>query len=178
MSAKKSIVNMNGKPLEGEVIDKGDDVRPTTEYNLTTIADLLTAFQNSYNITEACHYAGISRDTYYRWLEQHPELAEKVEQAKHMPTRKAKETITKAIKEGDVATSRWLLERRDPDFRSKGELEVKNPDTIKTKEKIRGFLNDTDDIDAEGADASSTEPSESASGEAGAEVAGTTPPIS
>lgn len=50
MSAKKAV----GRP---------------TKMNMRIIIKLADAIQHNANITDACKYAGISRDTYYRYMD-------------------------------------------------------------------------------------------------------------
>lgn len=54
--------------------------RPT-KINYHTIIKLVDAIQHNATVTEACRFAGISRDTFYRHLNQ-PVFAEKMAIAK------------------------------------------------------------------------------------------------
>lgn len=54
--------------------------------NYKTIIKLADSIQHNSTITEACRYAGISRDTYYRHLHQ-PVFAEKMTTAKENQSR-------------------------------------------------------------------------------------------
>lgn len=54
--------------------------RPT-KINYQTIIKLADAIQHNATVTEACKFAGISRDTYYRHLNQ-PVFAVKIANAK------------------------------------------------------------------------------------------------
>ena len=54
--------------------------RPT-KINYQTIIKLADAIQHNATVTEACRFAGISRDTFYRHLNQ-PVFAEKMAIAK------------------------------------------------------------------------------------------------
>lgn len=54
--------------------------RPT-KINYQTIIKLADAIQHNATVTEACRFAGISRDTFYRHLNQ-PVFAEKMATAK------------------------------------------------------------------------------------------------
>lgn len=119
-------------------------VRTVTGYNLTTAGKICEAFTNDYNITQACQYAGVSRETYYKWLKQYPAFAVNVEAAQNALGKKAKNVIASAVDGGDAATAKWYLERRDPDFKAKGELEV-SPVLQESREKIKGFLDDDND---------------------------------
>ena len=73
------------------------------------------AFSKDFNITEACHYAGIGRNTYYDWLENNEEFSNRIEQAQSDLKRKAKMNIADKIEEGDTEVTKWFLERRAKD---------------------------------------------------------------
>jgi len=50
--------------------------------NYRTIIRLADAIQHNANISEACRYTGISRDTFYRYLNTNAVFAEKMTTAK------------------------------------------------------------------------------------------------
>lgn len=50
--------------------------------NYKIIMRLEDALQHSTSVTDACSYAGISRDTYYRYIKNEPAFAEKMSAAK------------------------------------------------------------------------------------------------
>lgn len=133
----KAILAENPQALEGEIIndestDRSNAGRPT-DYGPEVVNKLSAAIQRSMSITEACHYAGISRETYYNWLEKYPEFVDKMELAKTYLFRKSKDIIADDITNGkSVPTAKWFLERRDADFKAKqatelsGTIEVTN----------------------------------------------------
>ncbi len=89
--------------------------RPTKK-TPEVITKLVAAFNNLMTDTEACSYAGISRESYYNWLEQDPMFADKMASAKAHPKMLAKETMIYAIKERKSwMAAAWLLERLEPD---------------------------------------------------------------
>jgi transposase len=111
-----------------------------------TEAKLIEAFGKSFNITEACQFAGIHRDTYYDWIKQIEGFEARMEEAKAAPLKKAKSVIDTALRAGDVATAKWYVERRDPDFKPKAEVD--NTHELKeTRKKIGEFLDDDDSTD-------------------------------
>lgn len=55
--------------------------RPTI-IDMRTITKLADALQHSATISDACRYAGISRDTYYRHYSKEPVFAKKMDTAK------------------------------------------------------------------------------------------------
>lgn len=119
-----------------------------TKYTPITVGKLVAAFNNAYNITEACQYAGIHRDTYYDWLTTQSGFSDKMAEAQSAINRKAKEVVVKAINEGDANMAMKYLEKRDPEFKSKADVDV-NLGIRQTREKIKEFLNDgSDDLNA------------------------------
>lgn len=59
--------------------DKGVG-RPTV-LNIRTLLKLTDALKNNYNVTDSCKWAGISRNTYYRHLNNDPAFAAKMNYA-------------------------------------------------------------------------------------------------
>jgi ACT domain-containing protein len=72
-------------------------IRKTTgrpaKINCQTIIKLADAIQHNATVTEACRFAGISRDTYYRHLNQ-PVFAEKMTTAKSNQNKVAMSFLT------------------------------------------------------------------------------------
>lgn len=149
--------------------------RPT-KYTPKTISLLIVAFQNGYNVLEACAYSGISSETFYDWLKSKQGFSDAVDRARAMPNRRAKENVIKALNEGDINASKWWLERRDPEFKAKTELSTP-PALAETREKIKEFLDEPDDARANDGRAKLVEPSPN-SGPADSEVAQPTQHIS
>lgn len=56
------------------------DIGRPTKISYSIMTRLADSIQHNATITEACRYAGISRDTYYRYLENEV-FAEKMEEA-------------------------------------------------------------------------------------------------
>lgn len=108
---------------------KSPPIKPKDDrfvYTREKVSQILAATQRGLNITEVCHHVGISRDTYYRWLDEHPELPDKIENAKTLMVRKSKELLFNAIQEGDTQTAKWFLERRASDeFATKQRVDAK-----------------------------------------------------
>lgn len=150
--------------------------RPT-DMTPSTVTKLIAAFNNGFNVSEACYYAGISRVTYYRWLKQDEEFSNIMEHAAQAPNRKAKEIVVQAINGGDAQLAFRYLQARDPDFKPKFEGELSHG-LAETREKIKDFLDDGSDLNQEGADVSGAEPAETTTGNAGGEVAETPSDIS
>lgn len=129
--------------IEGEIVSPEKKVR-LTKYDENTVKALETAFHNAYNITEACQHAGISRDTFYRWLAEDDNFSYRMSLAQTALNRKAKANVFTAIEQGDPAISLKYLTLRDPDFKPKGSLEIE-PGEQRAEQKLKEFMDDTDD---------------------------------
>lgn len=114
--------------------------RPTKQ-TPEIVAKLLAAYNNAYNDEEAADYAGIDRATLWRWKQEDEQLCNKIDEAKRLPNRKAKENVITAINEGDPSTSKWWLERKDPDFKNKAAVEL-DPNEEKIEAIIKGLTDD------------------------------------
>lgn len=77
------------------------------------VRKLLAAFWRGCNVTEACIYAGISRETYYEWCRLVPELSDSFAEARTRVSEKAKDVVVDAIYNGDIKAAKWWLERRN-----------------------------------------------------------------
>lgn len=145
--------------------------RPT-DMTPPVINKLILAFSNGWNITEACAYAGISRPTYYLWLEKDDQFSYKMSQAQSTVSSTAKKVVVESIKSGDIATAKWFLERRDPEYSSKLAVRPEDPASQKREDALKEFMDDTDDgAYSDGTDDVSAEPSTPALAEGGGEVA-------
>lgn len=150
--------------------------RPT-DMTPSLVTKLMAAFNNGFNVVEACQYGGISKQTYYRWLKEDPEFSDLMEHAKMAPNRKAKEIVVQAINGGDAQLAFRYLQARDPDFKPKFEGELAHG-LQETREKIKDFLDDGSDIDQTGTDVSGAELDTTPASDTGSEVAQTPPDIS
>lgn len=52
-----------------------------TKLNIRTLVRLADALKNNYNVTDACAWAKISRDTFYRHMNNDPAFAAKMNYA-------------------------------------------------------------------------------------------------
>lgn len=109
------------------------------------ISKLKDAFNQGSNVIRACAYAEISRESYYRYVEAHPELRDIFEQIRLKPVLKAEAVIIKKLNEDDVDTAKWYLERKAKgEYSSRQEVATVDPDedelTEQEKEKLRDIL--------------------------------------
>ena len=90
----------------------------------------------------ACDVVGIHRDSLYSYQKEHPEFQEEKKLLKQNPVISAKKNVVTAIKNGDMKTTRWYLERK-----CKEEF-GKSVDVTSGGEKVTGivleFIGDAD----------------------------------
>lgn len=84
------------------------------------VAKLEQAYKIGANDTEACLHAGIDRTTLFRYELSNPDFSNKKAEWKRNPILKAKHTIFKNLDDPSVA--KWLLERKDDEFKNKQEI--------------------------------------------------------
>lgn len=77
------------------------------------VAKLEEALKDYATVEQACAYAGINKATYYRQIKENEDFATKMDRAKYYTTLKSKRNIAKAVDEGDLATSKWHLEKTE-----------------------------------------------------------------
>ena len=117
--------------------------RPTV-INAATVRKLEEAFKLDATITEACLYAGISRQTYYEHYREKQGFSDKIQRARMYPVMLAKSTVLKAIEEGDAKMALRWLEKRDSEHygvnaQPRDEEMPKPPLSKRTLEAIRKF---------------------------------------
>lgn len=105
-------------------IDGTNRGRPTIVTD-AVVAKLEYGFMKGLNVTECCHYADISRNCFYEYLEKNPEFKDRIEELKSNPSTMAKLNVVEAIENGDTDLSKWWLERRSKDeFSTKQEVKA------------------------------------------------------
>lgn len=98
--------------------------RPST-VTKDVVAKLEHAFMMDAGITQACIYAGISRDAYYRYVDKHPKFATRTKELRENNVLQAKILITEdLIRHKNVNTAKWYLEHKDSEFAQKQETKV------------------------------------------------------
>jgi hypothetical protein len=82
------------------------------------------AFANAFTDEQACIFADISKPTLYEYIKENPSFSDRKEQLKKRVDIKAKTQVIEAIKNGDMPTAKWWLERKCKDeFSLKTETE-------------------------------------------------------
>lgn len=65
------------------------------------------------SVAETCFYAGIARQTYYRWMDENPELSDRMADLRQKPFLRARQTIISRL--DDVNTAFRFMEKIKPD---------------------------------------------------------------
>ena len=80
------------------------------------------AFSIGADVSAACSYANISRQTYYNWTDEDAELKERFDTLREKPALLAYDTIFKNLNKEE--TAKWYLERKKKaEFSTKQEVE-------------------------------------------------------
>ena len=101
-----------------------------------TIRKLEEAFSIDASVKEACYYADISTDTFYRWIKLYPKLSYKLERLREKPILKARQTVVKALDNPDYAF-KYLERKKKDEFSPRQELTGKDGEPIKTSYEIK-----------------------------------------
>lgn len=89
-----------------------------------TIHKLEEGFSKGLSDREACLYAGIVPQTLYTYGQENPGFLERRDLLKENVRMQAKINIHTEVAAGDARTSQWYLERRDPEFREKQQIDT------------------------------------------------------
>lgn len=88
-----------------------------------TLLKLEQAFAIDATVNEACAYADISKTTYYRWLEEHPELSDRFERLRQKPMLAARNTMVKALQSDADFALKYAERKMKKEFSTKQEIE-------------------------------------------------------
>lgn len=87
--------------------------RPTVMTDIV-VGKLEEIFRLGCKDAPACAYAGISRDTFYSWLKDNDDFSDRIETAKNYAIIASRQiVVSKIIKDHDLETAKWYLERHD-----------------------------------------------------------------
>lgn len=77
------------------------------------VKKLEESFAIGANDTEACSYAGISRQSYYTYLKKNPKFFDRVQQLKTQLPLKAKKELVNLIEDGNAKAIFWYLDKHE-----------------------------------------------------------------
>lgn len=119
---------------------KKSNVGRPTDLVPDTVTKLESIFKIGGNDSEACSYAGISRETYYRWRKENVDFMTQMDTAKHYADVAAKNVVVSAItKDKDLGTAKWWLEKRQFQPQPLTQINVENKSnyiTFELDEKV------------------------------------------
>ena len=101
---------------------------------------LLEAWSWEWPDTKACIHAGLSISQLNHALKVDPTLKSTRDLLRTDPQLNAKRNVAKVISEGDIRTSKWFLERRDPEYSTKQEVSVNHTHSIAESEVTKELL--------------------------------------
>lgn len=81
-----------------------------------TVMKLQQAFAIDASVEEACYYADISRETYYRWIKENPILYDKFERLRNKPVLVARQTVANKIPESYQNAMDYLKRKKKLEF--------------------------------------------------------------
>lgn len=143
---------------KSQQIVKLAEVGRPTKLTMAITRKLEEAFHNGFNVTEACQHAGIGQSTYYDWIDKNELFRTRMEDARSAINRRAKAVVVEAINAGDPQLAFRWLERRDPDFKPRAEVD-QNHGLQQTREKLKEFMDERDDsADDSGAESATENP--------------------
>ena len=117
---KETIMTKQGKRTYK--IDKKTGKKKTWRPNKFTkevVDKLEESFSWNSSVKTACALVGVSTDAYYDELKRNSDFRLRMERAQEYVSSLADRTIAKAIRDGDVSTSRWMKERSDDRYKQK-----------------------------------------------------------
>lgn len=94
------------------------------------IAKLEQAFAIDATVDEACFYAGISRETYYRWIKENLILSDKFERLRNTPVLKARQTVVNKIGESYSNAMDYLKRKKKLEFGDNMDMTTNGKDLI------------------------------------------------
>ena len=119
MNRKDEITNLVVQRMGIQKVDR--------TYKLT--ADLIKKIREAWELgivseRGVCSYVGISAPTYSKYMTMCPELEELKELCQEKINIEARKNIKKAIERGHLDTSKWYLEKTDPQFQKNSDTTV------------------------------------------------------
>ena len=126
-----------------KTLQKNKVGRPTV-FTEDVVRKLESILQLGVNDTIACQYAKIGRSAFYDMLKTDVKFSDRIESAKQLVTIAAGQVVSQSIiKDKDVASAKWWLERKAPDefgIKDKPQVQVNIlNNVIKNDQKEYGF---------------------------------------
>ena len=117
--------------------------RPTVVTE-SVLQKLEEAFSIGCSDREACVYANISERTLYYYQDSNPDFLQRKQLLKEKVVLLARQTVAKAIQNGDEKSAQWLLERKKrKEFAVRTQMELKQVEAFDdmTDEQLAEIVN-------------------------------------
>ena len=92
-----------------------------TKLTPETVNKLEEVFALDGSVEEACFYANISRQTYYNWIKDNPEMEDRFDSLRQKPVLKARQAVVKGLDNFDNGL-RYLERKKKLEFSLRTEL--------------------------------------------------------
>lgn len=100
--------------------------RPTV-ITTTVINKLEEVFALDGSIKEACFYADISEDAYYRWIKRNPQFTERFDALRQQPVLAARRNLVEHAKTDPLYSLKYLERKARKEFAEKQEVSENRP---------------------------------------------------
>lgn len=108
--------------LSPEEQQRRRNAKNASKFSKDIVGKLESVFSLGGNVTQACSYAGISRDTYYEWIKSRPALSDRFERMRAKPQLVALQALNDGLKDPDRAF-RYLSKTMPEELGDKLKLE-------------------------------------------------------
>lgn len=103
--------------------------RPVT-FNEDIVKKLEEVFSLDGTVSEACFYAGISRETYYNHVKESSELYDRFESLRNKPVLSARKEVISAFTKNPELALKYLERKKKSEFAPKTEVDLNGTLTI------------------------------------------------
>ena len=103
-----------------------------TKLTPDTVNKLEEVFALDGSVEEACFYANISRQTYYNWIKDNPEMEDRFDSLRQKPVLKARQAVVKGLDNFDNGL-RYLERKKKLEFSLRTELTGADGGPIQTE---------------------------------------------
>jgi hypothetical protein len=117
--------------------------RPTV-ITPVVVAKLTEAFKLDVTVQEACLYAGISKDAFYRKVKEDEGFSDEMERAQQYATLVARQTVIREIETDGALALKYLERKRKDEFSPRAEHQVNRLDLM---EIVDGFSKNARRVD-------------------------------
>lgn len=115
-------LQLSNKPMAEKKTKKKSNAGRPTVMTPIVVSKLEQAFSLDSTVAEACFYAGISRESYYDFVNKYPEYTDRFEALRNRLVLKARETVAREIGKNYQNSMDYLTRKRKNEFSTRQEL--------------------------------------------------------